>query len=91
VKIGTNPTTISPNSNLEVEATNNKKVIVDKGTGTLKVENKPLAAQTDSLVTRGADGELHQMSPSRLITQQNNPEDPGPKVMTMFKRMSPSQ
>jgi hypothetical protein len=66
VKIGTNPTTIGTNSNLEVEATNNRKVIVDKGTGTLKVENKPSAAATDSVVMRDAAGELHQMSLPRL-------------------------
>lgn len=71
VKIGTNPTTIDPANNLEVEAANNKKVSANKTTGTLKVENKPLAAATDSIVTRGADGELHQMSTARLLEQQN--------------------
>jgi len=73
VKIGTNPTVIGATSNLEVEAANNKKIIADKAIGTLKVENKPLAAKTDSLVTRDATGELHQMSPSRLITEQKIP------------------
>jgi hypothetical protein len=73
VKIGTAPTVIGVNSNLEVEATNNKKVIVDKTTGTLKVENKPLAAAEDSIVTRGTDGELHQMSSTRLLEQQKIP------------------
>jgi len=73
VKIGSNPTVINAANNLEVEAINNKKVITDKTTGTLKVENKPLATITDSIVTRGADGELHQISASRLLEQQNIP------------------
>ncbi|WP_254411161.1 hypothetical protein [Dyadobacter diqingensis] len=73
VKIGTAPTVIGANSNLEVEANNNKKIIADKVSGTLKVENKPSSPVTDSLVTRDANGELHQMSPSRLITQQKVP------------------
>lgn len=73
VKIGTNPTVIGVNNSLEVEATNNKKVIVDKTTGTLKVENKPSASINDSLVTRDANGELHQISPSRLFQQQKVP------------------
>ncbi len=73
VKIGTAPTVIGANSNLEVQGTNNKKVIVDKATSTLKVENKPLAAAEDSVVTRGTDGELHQISSKRLLEQQNIP------------------
>lgn len=73
VKIGTNPTTIGTSSNLEIEATNNKKILTDKTTGTLKVENKPLAATADSIVTRGTDGELHQISAQRLLDQQKIP------------------
>ncbi|WP_147300426.1 hypothetical protein [Dyadobacter luteus] len=44
VKIGTNPTTIGANSNLEVEALNNKKVIVHKDNGTMVIENTPLGS-----------------------------------------------
>lgn len=73
VKIGTSPTTIGASSNLEVQATSNNKVIVDKTTGTMKVENKPLAALTDSIVMRDATGELHQISVSRLLAQQKVP------------------
>ncbi|MCF2445024.1 hypothetical protein L0657_13740 [Dyadobacter sp. CY345] len=73
VKIGTNPTVIGAANNLEVEAANNKKVITDKTTGTLKVENKPNSLITDSLVTRSVDGELHQMSQSRLLDQLKIP------------------
>lgn len=51
VKIGTNPTTIGANSNLEVEAANNKKVIVDKNVGTVRIDNLPTGAATDSLVS----------------------------------------
>ena len=73
VKIGTNPTTIGTSSNLEIEATNNKKIVGDKATGTLRIENKPLAAIEDSVVMRGADGELHQISSKRLLEQLKIP------------------
>ncbi|RYC68425.1 hypothetical protein [Spirosoma sordidisoli] len=38
VKIGSNPTSISATSNLEIEASNGKKVTVDKTTGALKAD-----------------------------------------------------
>lgn len=71
VKIGTNPTAIGASSNLEIEASNNKKTISDKTTGTFKVENKPTAAKTDSVVMRDPAGELHQISAKRLLETQN--------------------
>ncbi|WP_254560943.1 hypothetical protein [Dyadobacter diqingensis] len=58
VKIGTNPTTIGSNSNLEVEATNNKKVIVHKDNGTVVIENTPPGASTDSILTVDANGNV---------------------------------
>ena len=73
VKIGRNPSIIGAGSNLEVESASGQKVIVDKTSGTLKVENKPLAPITDSIVTRGLDGELHQISRMRLVQEQKIP------------------
>ena len=58
VKIGTNPTTIGSNSNLEVEASNSKKVIVNKTSGTVVIENTPMGALTDSIVTVDASGNI---------------------------------
>lgn len=51
VKIGTNPATIGANSNLEVEAANNKKVIVNKSDGTVVIENTPVGTSADKLFT----------------------------------------
>ncbi|WP_157486818.1 hypothetical protein [Dyadobacter alkalitolerans] len=71
VKIGTNPTTISPNANLEVEAANNQKVIVDKAIGTVQVENLPSGAITDSIVTADPSGVLRQIGRDRLLQVLN--------------------
>lgn len=65
VKIGSNPATIGSSSNLEVEATNGKKVIVDKTTGATTVQSLTTASATDSIVTAN-QGTLDQMSISRL-------------------------
>lgn len=63
VKIGTNPTTISANSNLEVEATNGKKVIIRKDVGTAVIENVPAGATTDGIMTVDAAGNVRQIPP----------------------------
>ncbi len=62
VKVGSNPTTINPNSNLEVEATNGKKVIVHKDNGTVVIENVPTGAATDSVMTVDANGNVRRRS-----------------------------
>lgn len=63
VKIGSNPTSISSTSNLEVEATNGKKVIVDQATGSLKIQNTPNAASgVSAAVIDNATGELQIMN-----------------------------
>lgn len=74
VKIGTNPTTIGSASSLEVEAANNSKVWVQKNSGTLQVENKPLALSSDSIVTRASNGQLRQISLKRLKGYVNDSE-----------------
>lgn len=67
VKIGTNPTTIGANNNLEVEATNNKKVIVHKDNGTVVIENTPSGALTDSVLTVDASGNVREISRVKLL------------------------
>lgn len=67
VKVGSNPTTINPNSNLEVEATSGKKVIVHKDNGTVVIENTPSGAPTDSLMTIDATGNVRRRSPASLV------------------------
>ena len=66
VKIGTAPTTIDANSNLEVQATNNKKVIVHKDNGTVVIENTPSGAITDSIMTIDASGNVRAIDKNRL-------------------------
>lgn len=58
VKIGSNPTIIGPNANLEVEAVNGKKVIVKKDVGTIVIENTPAGAITDSVLTVDPTGNV---------------------------------
>lgn len=62
VKIGSNPTVIGPNSNLEVEATNAKKVIVHKSDGTVVIENTPAGATTDRLMSVDAAGNVRALT-----------------------------
>lgn len=62
VKIGSNPTVIGPNSNLEVEATNAKKVIVHKSDGTVVIENTPQGATTDKLMSVDAAGNVRALT-----------------------------
>lgn len=57
VKIGSNATTITSNKYLEVEATNGKKVNINKDDGRVFIENKPSASLTDSVVMRYSDGD----------------------------------
>lgn len=66
VKIGTSPTTIDANSNLEVQAANNKKVIIHKDNGTVVIENTPSGAITDSLLTRDLIGNVRSIDASKL-------------------------
>lgn len=66
VKVGTNPTAIGANSNLEIEALNNKKVIVHKDNGTVVIENTPAGMVTDSLLTVDPSGNVRAISPVRL-------------------------
>ncbi|GAB3915548.1 hypothetical protein [Larkinella terrae] len=68
VKIGSNPTVPNPNANLEVEATNGQKVIVDKAIGTVQVENLPSGAITDSLVSADPSGVLRQINSDKLVS-----------------------
>lgn len=68
VKIGSNPTTITANKNLEVEATNGKMVSANKDNGIVYIENKPNAVATDSVVMRASNGEVRQMSVARLAS-----------------------
>lgn len=68
VKIGMNPTAINSNSNLEVEATNNKKVIVHKNDGTVVIENTPSGKITDSLLTVDLSGNVRMKSVESLKT-----------------------
>jgi hypothetical protein len=75
LKVGRNPTTITTNKNLEVEATDGKKVSVSKADGKTYVETKPTAATTDSVVMRYTDGELRQMSLARLLGQLDTDGD----------------
>lgn len=63
VKIGTNPANISGNSNLEIEATNGKKVIIKKDVGTAVIENVPAGAATDGIMTVDAAGNVRQIPP----------------------------
>lgn len=75
VKIGTNPTTIGANSNLEVEATNNKKVIVNKADGTVVIENTPVGTSADKLLAVDASGNVRTTSlfvPSLELLAQNS-------------------
>lgn len=75
VKIGTNPTTIGANSNLEVEATNNKKVIVNKADGTVVIENTPVGTSADKLLAIDASGNVKTTSlfvPSLELLAQNS-------------------
>jgi hypothetical protein len=67
VKIGTNPTTIGANSNLEVEAVNNKKVIVHKNDGTVVIENTPSGAETDSIMTIDVTGNVRRVDRKRML------------------------
>lgn len=66
VKIGTNPTTIGATSNLEVEATNNKKVVVNNANGTVIIQNTPLGAASDSIVTVDANGNVRAITKAVL-------------------------
>ncbi len=75
VKVGSNPTIIGANRNLEVEATNGKRVNISKDDGRIYVENKPSAALTDSLVLRYTDGELRQMAITRFIKYSQDSQD----------------
>ena len=69
LKLGSNPTTILGNTNFEVEATDGKRVKVNKPDGKFYIETKPTAAKTDSVMMRFTDGEVRQMSINRLLGQ----------------------
>jgi hypothetical protein len=66
VKIGTNPTVIGTNSNLEVEAADANKVIVNKNNGTVIIENTPSGAITDSIMTVDANGNVRAINANKL-------------------------
>ncbi|PSL31536.1 hypothetical protein [Dyadobacter jiangsuensis] len=68
VKIGSNPTVIGSNSNLEVEATNAKKVIVHKSDGTVVIENTPQGAATDKLMSVDAAGNVRALTLDEVNT-----------------------
>ncbi|MCY7356352.1 MAG: hypothetical protein LH609_02590 [Rudanella sp.] len=64
VKIGANPGTIGTSSGLEVEATNGKKVIVDKTDGTLTIQNVPASTTNTSILTIDANGVVNKQTQS---------------------------
>ncbi|MCY7356350.1 MAG: hypothetical protein LH609_02580 [Rudanella sp.] len=64
VKIGANPGTIGSSSGLEVEATNGKKVIVNKGDGTLMIQNVPASTTNTSILTIDANGVVNKQTQS---------------------------
>lgn len=66
VKVGTNPTTIGTSSNLEVEATNGNKTIVDKATGKLTIQDGTQGA--GKVLTSDANG-LSSWQPSIPASQ----------------------
>ncbi|MBO9611355.1 MAG: hypothetical protein J7619_01600 [Dyadobacter sp.] len=69
VKIGTNPTTIEPASNLEVEAaTTGRKVKVDKTTGQLTIKDGTEGA--DKILTSDAVGGASWKTPGTLKLDQ---------------------
>lgn len=69
VKIGTNPTTIEPASNLEVEAaTAGRKVKVDKTTGQLTIKDG--TEGTDKILTSDAVGGASWKTPATLKIDQ---------------------
>ena len=69
VKIGMSPTMIGANNNLEVQATNGKKVIIHKNDGTLVFENTPPGAITDSVVTVNTQtGDIRAINNAKLRT-----------------------
>ncbi|NBA78876.1 hypothetical protein GOQ04_25210, partial [Emticicia sp. ODNR4P] len=68
LKVGNNPSTIGTNKNLEIEATNGKKVHVNKDDGRLYIDNSGSGSMVDSVMLRGTDGEVKQISISRLTS-----------------------
>lgn len=75
LKIGSNPTVIGANRNLEIEADNGKKVIVNKVDGTLVIENTPDAATDDKFLKIDAAGnvkKLAQFVPMVKVAAQNS-------------------
>lgn len=73
VKIGTNPTTIEPNSNLEVEAsTAGRKTKVDKTTGQVTIADGTQGA--GKVLTSDAAGGASWQSPAIFISGTPGPE-----------------
>jgi hypothetical protein len=59
VKVGSNPTVIGTNHNLEVEAGSGQKVFVDKTDGTFTIENTPMSTNTaDKTIGVDATGKV---------------------------------
>lgn len=71
MKVGSNPTSIGTSNNLEIEAASSDKVYVHKVDGRVFIENKPNATFVDSIVMRDANGEIRQMSISKLLSFQD--------------------
>lgn len=71
VKVGANPGTIGTNSSLEVEATNGKKVIVNKADGTTTIENIPAS-------TSASDKILGVDATGKVVTLQSTPVSVAP-------------
>jgi hypothetical protein len=78
MKVGSNPTTIGTSNNLEVEATSSDKVYVHKVDGRVFIENKPNATFVDSVVMRDVNGEIRQMSITKLLSFQDLDGDSQP-------------
>lgn len=88
LKIGTNLSTIDATKNLEVEATNNKKVQISKADGSVVIQNVPVGASTDKVVTIDATGNLHQTDfpvtsvPKLVFFANNTYSIANPQIMT---------
>ncbi|KAB7726500.1 hypothetical protein F5984_24605 [Rudanella paleaurantiibacter] len=69
VKIGNNYTTIGSNSNLEVEATNGKKVIVNKADGSMVIETTPTSTSaSDKLLAVDGAGKVVTVDRTTVIS-----------------------
>lgn len=67
LKVGANSTSISPENNLEIEANSSDKVYVNRKDGRMFIQNRPIASKPDSVLMSDINGEVRQMSITRLL------------------------